>query len=170
MTVVDLAKLLAQLRLHEGTGPVKNGRFLIYKDTVGKWTIGYGRNLTDRGISQSEADLFLTSDVMDHITRLIGAIDNPVLWESLDEVRQRVLADMAYNMGPDFIRKWPIFKGQLARHDFQGAADNMRKTAWARQVGLEPGQRAWRLIRMMETGKDQKPMTRQGRSPRRRKR
>jgi lysozyme len=38
-------------------------RLKPYQDTVGKWTIGYGRNLDDRGISKYEAEAMLRNDV-----------------------------------------------------------------------------------------------------------
>ena len=38
-----------QLRRDEGV------RFKPYQDTVGKWTIGVGRNLSDKGINWVEA-------------------------------------------------------------------------------------------------------------------
>ena len=38
---------------HEGTGPVKDGRFLLYKCSANKNTIGFGRNLDDYGVSEN---------------------------------------------------------------------------------------------------------------------
>ena len=51
MTVQDL------ISKHEGL------RLFPYADTVGKLTIGFGRNLTDIGISRDEADALLTNDL-----------------------------------------------------------------------------------------------------------
>ena len=42
-------RLAEQLKVHEGL------RLKPYKDTVGKWTIGIGRNLEDKGITEQEA-------------------------------------------------------------------------------------------------------------------
>lgn len=36
-----------------------------YHDTVGKLTIGYGRNLEDRGITFEEAKLLLANDIIE---------------------------------------------------------------------------------------------------------
>ena len=43
-------RLRAQLVLHEGS------RLKPYRDTVGKLTIGIGRNLDDVGLSEDEVD------------------------------------------------------------------------------------------------------------------
>lgn len=47
----DMAMLLSELSRDEGR------RLKPYLDTVGKTTIGVGRNLTDVGISEDECDL-----------------------------------------------------------------------------------------------------------------
>ena len=48
-------KLLNQLKRHEGT--VKNnGAHMPYKCPSDKLTIGYGRNIEDRGISDDETE------------------------------------------------------------------------------------------------------------------
>jgi lysozyme len=49
--------LKALLERHEGRNPKP------YVDTVGKVTIGVGRNLTDRGLSPKEIDLLLDNDI-----------------------------------------------------------------------------------------------------------
>ena len=47
----------ALIAKHEGL------RLKPYKDSVGKLTIGYGRNLDDVGISQEEAEILFSADV-----------------------------------------------------------------------------------------------------------
>ena len=83
-------------------------RLFPYNDTEGKLTIGVGRNLTDVGISKAEAMSMLLAD----IRRTQAALDAQLpWWAHLDEVRQRVLVNMAFNMG---IRKLLGFKNMLA--------------------------------------------------------
>lgn len=158
--MIDTAKLRPQLRLHEGV------KRFPYRDTVGKLSIGVGRNLTDRGLSDDEIEYLLTNDII-HVT---GVLDQLIpWWNTLDDVRARVIADMAFNMGPYFVRKWPIFVEQVRMGEFTAASRNMSSTVWARQVGNLEGQRAWRLILMMRDGVE--PVAkRKGRSPRRRSR
>lgn len=136
---MDLAALAMELRRDEGV------RLKPYKDSVGKLTIGVGRNLDDNGISQAECDLMLQNDIADHCAELDRKLP---WWKGLDEVRQRVLANMAFNMG---VAKLLGFKNTLAlveSGDYAKAADEMLNSAWAKQVGL----RATRLSGMMRTG------------------
>jgi lysozyme len=49
--------LIEQLRRDEGV------RLHPYTDTVGKLTIGVGRNLADMGISDAEATVLLQNDI-----------------------------------------------------------------------------------------------------------
>ena len=50
-------ELVKRLKLDEGTGPVKKGRLMPYNDSEGYLTIGYGRNIHSRGISDEEAEI-----------------------------------------------------------------------------------------------------------------
>lgn len=138
MGTYDLAALQAELMRDEGV------RLKPYKDTVGKTTIGVGRNLDDKGISRDEAVMLLANDIAD----AEGLLDrNLPWWTALDGVRQRVLVNMALNLGGRLLG----FKNTLAaiqRHDWQAAHDGMLDSLWARQVG----QRAIRLAKMMLTG------------------
>lgn len=145
---INKTRLIQQLKLHEGS------RLKPYRDTVGKLTIGVGRNLDDRGLSNDEVDYLLNNDVNVHVAELLKALP----WVAdLDEVRQRVLVDMAFNMG---VPKLLTFKQTLAavkRGDYWLAAEGMRASLWARQVGDGPGgafDRAERLCEMMRTGRD----------------
>src|ERR1035437_39706 len=89
--MVNLEKLKKSLIEHEG---LKNKPYI---DTIGKLTIGVGRNLTDKGVSQSEIDLMLSND----IGEVIQSIQNKPYFVAIngDDVRSRVLIEMAFNMG-----------------------------------------------------------------------
>jgi lysozyme len=128
--------LRAQLIRHEGL------RLRPYIDTVGKTTIGVGRNLDDRGISESEALFLLDNDIDMSIDELRARFE---WFDELSEVRQRVLVDMAFNLG---ITKLLGFKRTLAaikRGDYVAAAAGMMASKWATQVK----RRAHRLAAMM---------------------
>lgn len=136
---MDLAALLDELVRDEGL------RLKPYKDTVGKLTIGVGRNLDDVGISEAEAKHLLENDV----ARTVAALDRALpWWATLDEVRQRVVLNLAFNMG---VGKLLEFKNTLAAMqagNYVGAANGMLASKWATQVGA----RAKRLAKMMATG------------------
>jgi lysozyme len=133
--------MIRQLRLHEGE------RLKPYRCTAGKLTIGIGRNLEDRGISRDESAYLLGNDIDDHWRELLKALP----WvEQLDEVRQRVLLDMAFNLGVAGLLAFKKTLGTIREGNYEKAASMMLDSKWAKQVG----QRADRLSRMMFTGKD----------------
>jgi lysozyme len=147
---VDVHKLLQELTREEGL------KLKPYRDSVGKLTIGVGRNLDDVGISREEALELCAHDIV----RTIAELDEHLpWWRELDEVRQRVIADMGFNLGVDGDPHNPNdaltgFRNTLAMAhagNYAGAAANMLKSKWATQVGA----RAQRLARMMATGRDE---------------
>jgi lysozyme len=136
---LNLDAVFRQLRAHEGL------RLLPYTDTTGHVSIGYGRNLTDCGISATEADFLLSND----IERVVRELHREIpWWVSLDDVRQRVLVDLAFNVGIKGLLGFRRVLRALEARDYQGAADEMLFSTWATQVGP----RALALAAMMATG------------------
>ena len=139
--MIDRDAMVRQLRLHEGE------RLKPYRCTAGKLTIGIGRNLEDRGITREESAYLLANDIAAVERELLRALP----WvATLDEVRQRVLLDMAFNMGIVGLLGFKRTLATIQAGDYQAAAAMMLDSRWAKQVG----QRAERLSRMMATGKD----------------
>lgn len=137
----DRQKLIQQLRLHEGE------RLKPYRCTAGKLTIGVGRNLEDRGITTEESAYLLNND----IDREWKALTQNLPWVAgLNEVRQRVLLDMSFNLGIAGLLKFKNTLATIQRGEYAKASEMMLDSLWARQVG----QRAQRLSRMMRTGVD----------------
>jgi lysozyme len=68
----------------------------------------------------------------------------------LNDVRQRVLVDMAFSMGVVGLLNFKRTLATIQAGDYQQAATMMLDSRWAKQVG----QRVERLARMMATGKD----------------
>lgn len=130
--------LLEQLQRHEGL------RLKAYRDSLGKLTIGYGRNLDDRGITDEEAGFMLDND----IDLVVAELERMPLYLGLDPVRQVVLANMAFNMGMPTLLEFRRMLGALGERDWDRAADEMMDSKWARQVGS----RADELSRMMRRG------------------
>jgi len=140
---MDLALLQQELTVDEGK------KAKPYLCTAGKTTIGIGRNLDDVGLSESEIQLLFKND----IERVCSQLDATLpWWRAMSERRQRVLANMCFNMGiGDSKRGLLSFRNTLAsmqRGDYRAAARGMRDSAWATQVGA----RAERLAKMMEEG------------------
>ena len=137
--MIDRAAMTRQLRLHEGE------RLKPYRCTAGKLTIGVGRNLDDRGITREESAMLLANDIAAEERELLRALP----WVAmLDEVRQRVLLDMSFNMGLVGLLGFKRTLATIQAGEYQAAATMMLDSKWAKQVG----QRAERLSRMMATG------------------
>ncbi len=118
--------IINQLKRHEGF------RSKPYLDTVGKLTIGFGRNLDDVGISMYEAERLLKNDVTKVRERLIKEL--PIFLE-LSPVRQAVLENMAFNMGLDGLKRFKKMIAAVNASDYKRAANEMLDSKWAQQVG-----------------------------------
>lgn len=116
-----------------------------YPDTTGHLTIGYGRNLTDNGISRAEAAMMLSNDVDTAIADTLKAFP----WvERLDGARQAVVYNMAFNLGIGKLKGFRNTLKAIERGDYEAAAAGMRASLWARQTKT----RAARLSAQMESG------------------
>lgn len=142
---LDLPALLADLKRDEGTGPMHAGRHLVYSDTRGKLTIGYGHNLSDKGITAAQAERLLHDDVTEVVTALEQRFP---WWTHLNEIRQRVLVEMAFNLGLMGLLGFQNTLAAIERGEYQIAAEQLLDSLWAKQVGS----RATRLAEMMRRG------------------
>lgn len=162
----SMHKLVTELTRDEGL------RLQTYRCTAAKLTIGIGRNLDDVGISGSEARLFgcdTPAQALAHVKRhgvtklqaeslfandIVGCerdLDRRLpWWRTLDDVRQRVLLNMCFNLGVNRLLGFKNTLRMIQRHEFEDAVAGMMNSLWARQVGA----RALRLSAMMRTGKD----------------
>lgn len=136
---MNLETLRQQLRIHEGL------RLKSYTDTVGKLTIGVGRNLDDVGISEAEAMLMLDND----IAKVMAGLDASLpWWRTLSARRQMVLADMAFNLGITRLQGFRQALAAMQEGRWDDASKEMLDSKWAQQVG----RRAITLAEMMRNG------------------
>ena len=129
-------ELTKQLKLDEGL------RLKPYRDSVGKLTIGVGRNLDDVGISEGEAETLLWNDI--NIAQRTLQVNLPWVAQ-LSEARRGVLINMTFNMGVGALMAFPKMLACLQAGDYEGTAKEMESSKWAKQVGP----RAQRLIQQM---------------------
>jgi lysozyme len=120
-------------------------RLKPYTDTVGKITIGVGRNLTDNGVSELEAEGMCIRD-MDDVDADLDR--NVAWWREMSEPRQMVFVDMCFNLGWPRFSKFRLMLAAAEDGDYATAADEMIDSRWARQVGT----RADLLETMMRNG------------------
>lgn len=111
----------------------------IYKDTVGKRTIGYGFNIDDpamakmippdvlageRPISKEESDIIFQNRNDQAISDSIKYMGDA--YDLLDPEVKFVLNDMAYNLGPNKLNKFKGLKKALENQDYKRAADELQ--------------------------------------------
>lgn len=116
-----------------------------YRCPAGKLTIGVGRNLEDKGLSNEEALFLLQNDIIEAVKELKKAF---LFFDSLNETRQIVLIDMCFNLGINGLKKFKKMIKALENKDFSLASKEMLSSCWAKQVGA----RARSLALLMEMG------------------
>jgi lysozyme len=121
-------------------------RLKPYLDTVKKLTIGVGRNLSDRGITQAEAMMLLNYDM--DVADLDCRANFP-WFDTIDDVRQGVLVNMCFNLGISRLLKFKNTLALVQAHEYDKASIQMLQSLWAEQVG----DRALRLAEQMRTGR-----------------
>jgi len=133
------------------TDQIKQDEGLVlhaYADSLGYTTIGYGRLIDKRkggGISEDEALYLLKNDVNARLNVLENAID---FFDRLDDARKAVLLNMSFQLGMSGLMKFKNTLRKVEAGDYDGAAENMMKSLWARQTP----NRAQRLADQMRTG------------------
>ena len=149
MRIEHHPRFLDQLKRHEGL------RLEAYVCPAGALTIGYGHNLDqhpvpnvgregDR-ISRAEADKLLELDVKACGRELDSAFP---WWRKLNEPRQAVLLNMAFNMGLPSLREFERMWTALASENYMRAADEMLDSKWKSDVKG----RACELAAQMQAG------------------
>lgn len=102
---------------------------------MGKSTIGWGRNLEDKGITQAEAELLLSNDVHDAEDDARALLGDGV-FELLTDTRKAVMVNMAFNLGLTRLRKFVIMLKAIKEGRNLDAATAMLSSKWAEQVGV----------------------------------
>jgi len=149
---MNLDLMDAELRRDEGV------EYSPYNDTMGIPTVGVGHNLKVSPIPEGWAypltDAQVDQLLNDDLNIVFNVLDyNLGWWRNLDEVRQRVLANMCFNMGIATLLQFHNTLRAMQTGDYLGAAAAMSASAWAGQVG----DRATRLISAMSSGVMQEP-------------
>lgn len=137
-TETEESKIQKLLTLHEGK------RLKPYLCTAKKTTIGIGRNLTDKGLSEAEISFLFQNDLAECRADLRKYLP----WTTkLSEVRRAVLTDMRFNLGLDGLLAFKMTLESIRVGDYELAAQQMLQSKWAKQVKS----RATRLSEMMRT-------------------
>jgi len=164
MDALNREILAGELKIDEGD------KLKAYKDTEDNWSIGTGRNLDARrggalgislaetealkitrascllkGITQAQSDALLSNDIDAALHDLDVFLP---WWRKLDPVRQRVLANMCFNMGITKLQGFHETLKAVEAGKYAEASVHMLDSLWAHQVKS----RATRLAALMRLG------------------
>lgn len=107
-------------------------RLRLYRDSTGRATIGWGRDLTDDGISAAEAETLFQNDLSTataDATRYVGMTS----WATLGAARQNAIIDLAFNLGLPELMNFRNMQATLRAGNWQGAHDACLASVAARQ-------------------------------------
>lgn len=143
---MDMVALRAMISRHEGR------KARAYEDSKDILTVGVGFNLArpDAGgaiaalgvdygalctgaveLSESQIDQLLDGDIAHAVASARTCVSN---FASLPEAAQRVVVDMVFNLGAAGFAEFKRTIGALERNDLRAAADEMKDSAWYREV------------------------------------
>ena len=138
-------QLIKELKIDEGV------RYWPYLDTVGISTVGCGHNLKVKPLdcayplNDEQVDSILADDLVNVFSGLDAHLG---WWRTLSYARQRVMANMAFNMGIGTLLTFKNTLGAIEKGQYEAASEGMLNSTWARQVG----DRAYRLSALMLRG------------------
>ena len=115
-----------------------------YRCTAGKLTIGYGRNLDDRGISKNEAHVMMMNDMYASIKDLQSIFGKK--FNSFPAKKQAALIDMMFNLGKTRFSGFKNMIGAIERGDWQESAKQAQDSKWFSQVG-DRGKEVYEILK-----------------------
>lgn len=144
-----------------------------YKDTVGKWTIGIGKNFDDVKFIKSEEEM-IRRRIKDYDTNIdILVIDKGISdeecdylyansskiaekdasslisnFDELSEARKIALIDFSFNVGYGVMKSFKNTRKYIENGDFKKASNGFKNSLWYKQVG----RRSPIICNIIETG------------------
>jgi len=124
---------------------VEGLRLNVYKDTKGILTIGYGRNLEQNGISLTEAELMLNTDINQTIADLIDIFPN---FFNFPENLRIVLVSMMFNLGKSKFLTFKKFISAVKRGDKKSMIQELLNSQRAKQLPNRVNEEKFLLLKM----------------------
>lgn len=141
--------LKEQIKRHEGTVRDNLGRHVVYTCPAGHQTVGWGRNLEGRGLSDYEANILLENDLSDAGDELLKAFP----WmNDISQIRFYAFVNLSFNMGLPTLKTFKRMLSAAEDGDWLSASRELMDSRYARQVGA----RAVELADQIETGEWQR--------------
>lgn len=134
--MIDKERLRIQLAKHEGSRP------FVYDDCTGKPigegtfvrgipTIGIGRNLSAKGLSEDEIRYLLDNDINDCA---VHAHSKYSWFTQLDSVRQNAVMELLFNLGPTKFAGFKKFINFMNEGRWAQAGEELKRSLWYGQV------------------------------------
>ena len=127
----DLDKVKERIKTHEGFVNY------VYKDTLGKRTVGYGHLCTDdenwedgKCYDNSYLNDVFEIDFMEATKQAEELIGNLVLENKANEI----ILEMVFQLGKTGVSKFKKMWEALSGQDYKKAADEMLDSKWAKQT------------------------------------
>lgn len=150
------SQFFTDVKIYEGSkefqaskGYFKNGKFWVYKDSLGLPTIGYGHLVRSgenfsAGLTEAEAEALLVKDARNAYN------DAKSIYEQYGmkgpEALQRVLWQMVFQMGKSSVLNFRKALIAMGAGDYRTAGKEMRDSKWYRQTTS----RAEKMARIVE--------------------
>ena len=121
--VISYELLKQELIIDEGELPYpyddKTGKRINALPTGGKITIGIGRNLFAKPLSQAVIDLMLREDINEALNICLSLFPE---FEDFSQKRKHALINMAFNLGFEGLRNFKKMKAAINSGDWHTAA------------------------------------------------
>lgn len=115
-----------------------------YKDIFGNLTIGYGHNLSGKGVSKNAADFIFNEDVQE----CINDLEKLSFWNELGDDRKIVMVCLCFNLGYAGLMQFRNLLNALENKDYESAAREILNSKAAKQLPA----RYEKMAYFMETG------------------
>ena len=152
-----MSRIREQIKFHEGEVKNANDMHVIYKDHLGYETVGYGHLILETDpenglqvgtpISDERINELFEEDLAVCTTELNKHLP---FWKNLNDVRQRCLIVLTFNLGMPRLRKFVKTLDHIENNRFEEASIELLDSRYAKQVG----KRAERIAEMLRTGED----------------
>lgn len=140
-------ELVNQLMIDEGSVTNDNGRHIAYLCPADKWTIGYGIEVQDHGLSEKEAENLLRQRVMVVVDEV--HMNYPFIKSAPLPIKLSFY-NMAYNLGITRLSKFKKMIAALEATDYLTASEEAKDSQWYSQVG----ERAERIVNIFKDSAD----------------
>lgn len=122
-------------------------RNTVYKDSLGINTVGVGRNLEGKGLSNDEIDYLLANDIKE----VVQDLETMPWFAGLTDGRKAVMIDMRFQLGPSRFRGFKRMIEAVRTGRYSDAAAEIKNSVLADQAP----NRAKRNISIMLSGEMQ---------------